>query len=627
MRDEFALEPSLRLLFEAPTVAGLAQRLLALSGQAAPVRPPLRVRAPGQGDPPLSFAQQRLWFLDRLDPGSAAYHMPAAVRLQGRLDVDALERTLSEIFRRHETLRTRFREVDGRPVQAIQAPAPLALVAEDLSALAPQPQEAAVAQILLAEASRPFDLETDAPCRIRLLRLAPQSHVVLATMHHIVSDGWSMTLFIGEIKALYEAFAAGRASPLAELPVQYADYAQWQRQWLQGEALQRQLAYWREQLSGMPAALELPTDRPRPAMPSFRGARRTFALAPELAERLRALGRGHDATLYMVLLAALQTVLGRWSGQDDVAVGSPIAGRTDQRTEGLIGCFANTLVLRADLSGDPSFAQLLARVRETALDAYAHQDLPFEKLVAELQPRRDLSRQPLFQVMFALQNQRASELTLPGLTLEPVLDAHASAKFDLSLDLFESEQGVWARAEYATDLFDAGTIDGLIESYRCVLEAVAGDALVPLSQLPLMGPQQRQRLLVDWNDTAREPAAPRRLHELFAEQAARTPDAVAVAERGESLSYRQLDERSNQLAHYLRTLGVGPECVVGVYMQRSASMLAGLLGILKAGAAYLPLDPGHPRSGWASCSTPPARARCWWTTRCASGSRPMPAAA
>jgi len=594
IRDEFGLEVTLRLLFEAPTVAGLAQRIQAPAAQTAKPRPPLLSRASGPGDPPLSFAQQRLWFLDRLEPGSSAYNMPAAVRLEGQLDTDALERTLTEIFRRHEVLRTRFREVDGQPVQAIQAPAPVALAREDLSAIAANERVAVMSEILRAEAARPFDLSEDAPCRVRLLRLAPQSHVVLVTLHHIVSDGWSMNLFIGEVKALYEAFSSGRASPLAELPVQYADYALWQRQWLQGDALEQQLSYWRGRLSGMPAALELPTDRPRPAVPSFRGARRSFALTPQRAEKLRALGRREAATLYMVLLAALQTVLGRWSGQRDVVVGSPIAGRTHQQTEGMIGFFTNTLVLRTDLSGDPSFVELLARVRETTLDAYAHQDLPFEKLVAELQPRRDLSRQPLFQVMFTLQNQPASELKLPGLTLAPVLDEHASSKFDLSLDFFENEAGLWGRAEYATDLFDAATIDRLIESYESLLEAVAENARTPLSQLPVMSPGQRRMLLVEWNDTARTRAPARRLHELFMEQAARTPDAVAVEQGDERLSYRELDERSSQLGRYLQGLGIGADAVVGLCMRRSLPMIVGLLGILKAGGAYLPLDPTAP---------------------------------
>jgi hypothetical protein len=392
VRQEFQLDVSLRLLFEAPTAEALAKRIDALRGGAGISRPPLLPRAAGLDKVPLSFAQQRLWFLDQLEPGSATYNMPAALRIEGQLDLGILQRAFTEIVRRHQILRTSFAEVGGEPVQVIHPPFAVALPAEDLTAMPTSEQDTVIAQIAAAEAGHPFDLAQGPLLRVRVLQASATSHVVLVTMHHIVSDGWSMSIFIQEIRDLYEAYSSGRASPLPELPVQYADFALWQKEWLSGEVLDEQLSYWRARLAGMSGMLELPTDRPRPSVPSFRGALRNFQLDLHHLERLRAICRREGVTLYMVLLAALQAVLGRWSGQADVAVGSPIAGRNDERIERLIGFFTNTLVLRTDLSGDPSFAELLQRVREVALGGFTHQDVPFEQLVAELQPRRDLSR-------------------------------------------------------------------------------------------------------------------------------------------------------------------------------------------------------------------------------------------
>src|SRR4029077_13348709 len=413
-------------------------------------------------------------------------------------------------------------------------------------------------------------------------------------MHHIISDGWSMGVLRRELGLLYAAFAQGRPSPLPELAVQYADYAVWQRGWLQGEVLEQQLSYWRGWLSGAPAALELPPDRPRPATPSFRGARLPVVLPAELRTGLVDLGRRHGATLYMVLLAAFQLLLSRWSGQPDVVVGSPIAGRTHRQTEGLIGFFVNTLVLRAQLHEEPSFGALLAQGREMALGACAHQDVPFEMLVGELQPERDLSRQPLFQVMFALQNVPRETLDLPGLRLRPIERGQGTAKFDLFLELFETPDGLNGAMEYATDLFDAATVERLLASYVTLLEGIVAAPERRASELPLLSAAERARIVVEWNATAADYPRDKSVHELFAEQAATAPDAIAVVYEDSRLSYGELDRRSNQLAHHLRGLGVGPEVVVGLCVERSLDLVVGLLGILKAGGAYTPLDPGYP---------------------------------
>jgi len=598
IRDTFDLDISLRLIFEAPIIIQLAEQIEHLCEQSTRYkRQPLLTRKPGQTKLPLSFSQERLWFLDRLEQGSSAYNMPIAVRVQGKLDRAALDSTITEIFRRHEVLRTRFGEVDGEPVQMIQAVVPQKVEYEDLRTVSANRQYTVLSKILLTESSRPFVLIKEQLCRVRLVQLSADTHVVLITMHHIISDGWSIDVFIREVRDLYQAFISGIESPLAELSIQYADFALWQRAYLQGDVLEQLMLYWRKQLSGMPHALEIPTDKPRPNVPSFHGASRTFAIEMESLTLLRELSRREDVTMYMLLLAAFQVVLGRWSGQNDVVVGSPIAGRTHQETEAMIGFFTNTLVMRTDLSGDPSFETLLSQVRETTLDAYAHQDLPFEKLVAELQPHRDLSRQPLFQVMFTLQNQPASELKLPGLSLSPIEGEYASSKFDLSLDVFETEDTLWARVDYATDLFEAGTIERLIDAYKRVLEAVGKNSKTTLTRLPLMSQQQYHQILVDWNNTDREHASKCLLHELFTQQASKTPDALAVVHGSELLTYKDLDLRSNRFAHYLTELGVRPDSVVAMCIPWSVHMLVGILGVLKAGGAVLPLDPASP-SNW-----------------------------
>jgi amino acid adenylation domain-containing protein len=586
------VEQPLRLLFEAPTVRALAASL-AFEGGGRPARPPLQAM-PRPPTVPLSYAQERLWLLDQLSTSKTAYNMPVALRLQGALNVAAVEQTLAELLRRHESLRTRFASESDEPVQVIDPPAPLPLAVVDLSALAGDDQAAETQRRVQAEAETPFDLERGPLFRASLLRLGAEEHVLLVTMHHIVSDGWSLGVLTRELAALYEAFRRGRPSPLPEPELQYADYALWQRGWLQGEALEAQLAYWREKLSDAPAALELPTDRPRPPAASFRGASLPFSVPQEVSAALSELARREGATLFMVLLAAFQTVLSRWSGQDDVVVGSPIAGRTHSRTENLIGFFVNTLALRTDLSGDPSFAELVRRVKETALGAYAHQDLPFEKLVAELAPVRDLSRQPVFQAMFTLQNTPQTRVELEGLTLSGLSADQVAAKFDLTLSVTERDQELFANLDYAVDLFDPDTVGRIAQALQRVLEQAAASPERRLSDLDLLGEDERRRLLVDWNNTDPAPLDDRPFHAMVGEQAQRTPGAAAVICGERTLSYAELDGRANQLAHHLRDLGVGPEVVVGLRLERSPEMIVGLLGILKAGGAYLPLDPDHP---------------------------------
>src|SRR5215213_6054812 len=543
---------------------------------------------------PTSFAQERLWFIDRLDPGSAVSNVFAPWRLGGALDEAALERSLSEIVRRHEALRTVFAEVDGSPVQVVAPFGAFALPVEELSALSEADREAAVRRRAGEEASRPFDLSAGPLFRAALLRLGGEDHVLLLSMHHVVSDGWSMGVLLRELSSLYEAYREGRESPLAELPVQYADYAVWQREQLAGEVLDRQLAYWKERLAGAPELLEVPTDHPRPPVQTYRGASVPVELSPELLERLQALGRSEGATLYMTLLGAFQVLLSKYAGSDDVVVGSPIAGRTRGEVEGLIGFFVNTLVLRTDLSGDPSFRETLRRVREATLGAYEHQEVPFEKLVAELQPERSLSHSPLFQVMFTLQNVGGGGGALPGLSVSGVGAELASAKFDLSLALSATPQGLRGGLTYSTDLFERGTIEQMLGHLARVLEQVAADADVRLSQLELLGDAERALVLEAWNRTAAEYPADRCIHELFEAQAARAPDAVAVEFQGETLSYGALNRRANRLAHHLAGLGVGPEARVGICLERGTEMIVSVLAVLKAGGAYVPLDPAYP---------------------------------
>ncbi|HYG62303.1 MAG TPA: amino acid adenylation domain-containing protein, partial [Thermoanaerobaculia bacterium] len=601
LRGTLGVEVPLRDLFAAPRLADFAGRVEAARGTAASAPPLLAV--PREGDLPLSFAQQRLWFIDQLEPGSPLYNMPGALRAEGPLDGAVLARCLEEIVRRHEALRTVFAAPEGSPVQVIQPAGPFLLPVVDLSALPDSERETLAVSLTGEEAARPFDLTGGPLLRGSLLRLGEMDHVVLLTLHHIVSDGWSMGILVREIAALYPALAEGRPSPLPELPVQYADYAVWQRSWLRGEVLENEIDFWRQQLAGLPALLELPTDRPRPAVLSHRGATRPVRLPAALTRQVEALGRREGVTLFMALLAAFQTLLARYSGQDDLAVGTPVAGRNRVETEGLIGLFVNTLVLRGDLTGNlpggragaPTFRELLGRVRETALAAYLHQDVPFEKLVDELAPERSLAQTPLFQVMFELQNVPIGNLDLQGVSLRPAGDTVATAKFDLTLALEERDGGLGGTMEHAADLFDAATIDRLTGHFERLLAAAAAEPDKPVFDLPLASEAESAQILREWNDTRAEVFAKEScLHLEVAAQAARTPSAVAVEMGAERWTYRRLIGSARRLALHLRGLGVGPDSIVGLYTERSPAMAVGMLAILEAGGAWLPLDPAYP---------------------------------
>jgi amino acid adenylation domain-containing protein len=542
---------------------------------------------------PVSFAQERLWFLDRLQPGSPLYNLPAARRLSGALDVPALERALGETVRRHEALRTVFAGEDGVPVQVITPFSGFALAVEDLSA-ADEPAAEALRRGA-AEAARPFDLAAGPLFRATLYRLGADEHLLLLCMHHIVSDGWSLGVLFGELAALYGAYREGRESPLAELPLQYADYVAWQRAQLNGDALAGQLAWWTERLAGAPALLELPTDRPRPAVQTYRGAGEAFHLSRGLADRLEALARAEGATLYMVLLGAFQVLLARYSGSDDIVVGSPTAGRTRGEVEGLIGFFIQTLVLRTDLSGDPAFREVVHRVREVVLGAYEHQDVPFENLVEALQPGRSLGHNPLFQAFFSLPEVPGGAAEFPGLTVgeEPALES-STAKFDLSLFFRWDAEGLHGYWEYATDLFQPATIRRMTAHLEVLLEAIAADPSRPVSALPLTTAAERETIVAAWSGAGERFPVAGAQHHRFQARAAARPDAVAVTCGDDALTYGELNARANRLARRLRALGAGVESRVGLCAERSLELVAGVLAILKAGGAYVPLDPAYP---------------------------------
>jgi amino acid adenylation domain-containing protein len=591
----FGVELQVASLFAAPTVAGLGALVeeARQDGESQPV--PALTAVPREGALPLSFAQERLWFLDQLEPGSPFYNIPAAWRVTGRLDLPVLERSLAELVARHEALRTTFASQDGAPVQVISPPAGVPVALTDLTEFPPADREAELHRVLRHEAAGPFDLAAGPLLRAFLIRLAPDEHVLLLTIHHSVADGWSMGVLLQELAALYGAFADQKTSPLADLPVQYADFAVWQRAWLEGAETESQLGFWKERLAGAPSLLELPTDRPRPAVQTFRGALLPVALPADLAQRLAALSRKEGATLFMTLLAGFQALLARYTGQLDIVVGSPVAGRSRAETEGLIGFFVNTLLHRTDLSGNPTFRQLLARVREGALGAFSHQDLPFQRLVEELQPERSLSHSPLFQVAFALQNAPGGTADLPGLTFTPLTVDSGVSKLDLTFSLEEGPEGLHGTVEYNTDLFDPATIERMADHFRNLLAAAVASPDQPVASLGLLSEEERHQLLAGWNDTAAAYPVTRLVHELVAARAAETPDALAVISGDERLTYAELDRRANQLAHGLRRLGVGPDDLVGVCTGRSPAMLVAMLGALKAGAAYLAIDPAYPR--------------------------------
>jgi amino acid adenylation domain-containing protein len=592
LRDAFTREIALRTLFEARTVASLAARIQSEASHGVPLsreETPIE-RVTRDGPLPLSFAQQALWFLDQLTPGEPVFHVTASARVRGPLDLDALETALREIVDRHEVLRTTFTVHDGQPVQVIAPRGDVRLRRIDL----PSRDEPEAARIASEEARRPFDLARGPLVRALAIGLGPEDHVVLLTMHHIVTDGWSMGVAARELAALYDACRHHRPLSLPPLPFQYSDFAAWQRSWLRDEVLEALLDYWTRRLEGL-APLELPTDRPRPAVRSTRGAARSFTLSAELTQSLRDLGHSEGATLFMTLLAAFQALLHRLSGQFDVAIGTPVANRSRPALEGLIGYFVNMLVLRSDLRGDPPFRTLLGRVRETALGAFEHQDLPFDRLIEVIAPQRDPARSPLFQVMFVLQNNRLPDVGLGGLVLEapPAGEGTGTAKFDLTLALEETDRGMIGSFEYRTDLFVDATIEHLVERLRAMLEAIVSDPDRRLSELPLLTEGERRSLLD--RQTPEVPIPETCIQGLFEAQAARTPEATALEHQGESLTYAGLNQRANDLAGQLRGRGVGPESRVGIAVERGPELAVGILGILKAGAAYVPLDPTYPR--------------------------------
>ncbi len=557
-----------------------------------------RPAIPRREDPstyPLSFSQKRQWFLSQLEPDSPFYNISGAVRFSGRLDARALEKSLHEVVRRHEVLRSTFVTENGEPFQRITPALALDLPLIDLSALPREEREAQAFKLAKEEGQQPFDIVHGPLIRASLMKLEEMEHVLLLSMYHIVSDGWSMGVLTREISALYRSFCEDSPSPLAELPIQYADYAAWQASWLQGEVLEGRLAYWKQQLAGSPAVLELPTDRPRPAVQSFRGARQSFRLAPELLEKLKALGQREGASLFMTLLAAFQALLYRYSGQADINVGTPVANRDREEIEGLIGIFINTLVLHARISGEAGFRDLLKQVKETTLGAFENADLPFDLLVDALQVKRDTSYSPLFQVMFTLQESTGASLDLPGLKASLLPIDNGTVKFDLFLTLEENPNGLLGVLEYNTDLFEAGSITRMIGHFETLLNGIAADIERPIARLPLLPLDEAHRLLIEWNLTQAEFPQEKCFQQRFEEQVERSPDTYAVVYEHDQLTYRELNRRANILAHYLQSLGVQPDTLVGVCFERSVEMVVAILGILKAGGAYLPLDPTYPK--------------------------------
>jgi amino acid adenylation domain-containing protein len=593
LREALRVEVSLRMLFESPTVAELAAVVeeAQKTGAGLILLPPIEA-ADRTDELPLSFAEERLWFLHQLEPQSSAYNLFYGIRLHGSLNVSALEQTLQEIVRRHEILRTTFARVAGRPIRRIAASSSVSLAVTDLSAFEKDERLAEAERIAHEAAHTPFDLVAGPLLRPELLQLSEDEHVLLFTLHHIISDGWSATVLVREVAALYEAFCARRASPLPDLPIQYADYAVWQRHWLQAEVLESHLSYWRQTLQGAPPLLDLPTDRPRPIVQTFNGDAIPFAVSKDLSEALGALSRRKGATLYMTLLAAFQLLMSRYTGRTDIVVGGDTANRTRVETEDLIGFFVNMLVLRTSVDGDLTFNELLRRVREVALSAYAHQELPFEKLVEELQVKRELSHNPLFQVMFTLQNNTPN-LELSSLQLEAMSVRGRPAKFDLTLGLKETAGGLIGFFEYNTDLFNKATIERLAGHFETLLQSIVAAPEQRVSVLPILGDAERH-LLDEWSLGQSVDLPVECAPELFEAQVSQTPKAVAVVDENTSLSYDELNRRANQLAHLLRSWGVGPDVLVAICIDRSVEMVIAILGVLKAGGAYLPLAPDDP---------------------------------
>ena len=586
LRQRLGLEVAVSALFEFPTITRLAGALEA----AQPATLPLLGPAPASGPVPLSYGQRRLWFLDQAAPGESTYNLPYALRLRGRLDADLLERSLERVVASHDALRSTFDSADGEPCVVVHPAGPVPLERVDLSTLSDP--EAVVRERVDAEFGRPFDLARGPLYRWSLLRVGTGDHILLLSFHHIVFDGWSFAVLLDELADCYAAYGSDQVPELPRRALDYRDFAHWQAGW--GPALAAQQEYWTRQLAGTPTALELPTDRPRPPRMTHRGDVVWLALPAALTDQLKRLAADRGATVFMVLLAAYQALLARHTTQQDLVVGTPVAGRRDAQTERMIGFFVNMLALRTDLSGDPSFSELIRQVRSTTLAAYEHQDLPFDRLVEELRPERDLSRSPIFQTIFTLHNQSAPRTPLPGLTWTTEPGAVGVAKYDLSLVLTERDGGLAGALEYNTDLFDRATAERLADRFRRLLAAAVTEPDLAYTRLAITGPDE-QAELDRWNDTVVARPEPALITELFARTVSDRPGAVALTGEDATLTYAELDRQANQLARQLIGLGVRSEQLVGLQVDRSAAMVVGLLGILKAGAAYVPLDPGYPR--------------------------------
>ncbi|CAJ9830454.1 syringomycin synthetase [Burkholderia pseudomallei] len=596
LRQALSVEVALGTVFDAPVLSALAERLEA---ENTAVLPPIPL-APRDGRIALSLAQQRLWFLTQLEGVSEAYHMSGAVRLDGPLNREVLQRALNRIVMRHEALRTCFAREEGEPIQVIQPHADLTVSYHDLREAKSirheaENREQRAKDLSQAHASAPFDLSRDLPVRVLLLQLADEAHVVQVVMHHIASDGWSVGVFLQELSALYGSFIAEQGDPLAPLPLQYADYAAWQRRWLASGQLEKQGAFWQTNLSGAPTLLELPTDRPRPPKQSHAGASVEVKLGAALSERVKRLSQRHGVTPYMTLLSSWAAVLSRLSGQEEVVIGSPVAGRNRTEVEALIGFFVNTLALRLDLSSEPTVGELLKRTKAQVLSAQAHQDLPFDQVVERVKPPRSTAHPPLFQVMFVWQNMPAGELTIPGLTIRAVETPLQTAQFELTLSLQEAGDDIVGHLNYASALFDESTVRRYVTYWCRLLEGMtAGAADQTIVGLPLLDEAERKQVVYAWNATERDYPIEQCIHQLFEAQVDRKPEAIALTFEGQRLSYAELNARANRLAHYLQARGVGPDRLVALCAERGIEMVVGLLAILKAGGAYVPLDPSHP---------------------------------
>lgn len=594
LREDLEVDIPLQTIFSSSMAGLIGEVEQALHFEPVPRKSAIH-RVPRDEELPLSFSQERLWFLDQLEPNSPAYNIPTAVRVKGNLDLTILENCFSQIVRRHESLRTTFGSKDGIPYQIIGPPWPFLFEKVDLRGYQKEAQERELAELSQEEAAKPFSINQGPLLRGVFFQLAPRESVVLLTMHHIISDGWSLGVLLNEVAILYESMAKGQPSPLEDLPLQYPDFSHWQRKWFKGEALQKEINYWKQKLGDGPTPLELPTDYPRPLLPSFKGKNYSFKLSRSLLDSIKELSQREGVTPYMTFLAAFQILLSRYSSQKDISVGTPIANRNHAQMEPLIGFFVNNLVMRANLSGEPSFLDFLKQVREVALGAYGHQDLPFEKLVMELNPHRDLSRSPLFQVMFAFQNFPMETIEGMGISLEPLPPSSGVAKFDLTLFLEESSEGIKGTFEYKTALFKEETIARMVGHFETLLLGIISNPGEKISKLPILTKLEEHQILVEWNNNQKEFPKDKRVHQLFEAQVERSPGKIALVFEEQGLTYRDLNQRANQLAHYLYKRGIGPDVLVGIFLERSLEMVIAILGILKAGGAYVPLDPDYPK--------------------------------